>query len=1243
MMLTLIPHTPHAHRFQQRRTRVTTLLLIIFASLASLISLAPPMLAQTPQTSMRTLRGLVQTATPTGQTVALAGIPVVTTVVSGTLTSPTTRTDTLLTNNSGEYTLALTVTDPVQSVTARPLGVSVALPAPRPALQFSPAERSLSDAMQLSSAEIVIAPFLAQTFSVAGSVRLSATPDLAQLTREVATVTAQLLSGTPASVVAETTVQFVAGGALQRPFVFNNVLPGRYTLRTSFPRDSALQISPRDTSFALGNADLGTGAAGASTALVVNAVPVLPRIVGVVTFQGRPRPNTPVQIFLGETNTIMTTLTASDGSYSFTVATSGTWSVSIPIVGIPAFRIATVNWLRGPLTARADLDAEPTRYAITGTVNYDDQATSFVPMGSVATIRALSGVLPTLDTTIALVGGTSNGMLVLNARLPLGRYQITLAGTGAVFTPQTFTIQVTDQGAVLPAITAIPRYQTISGIVNEATNGTVRAVPGFTVSASSVGGNGATRLLFATTATTGADGRYTFRVPFSTYIVFINNRLNPLYEALPPNNYPNVLINGNDITLQPFVVVRTPPRPYAVTGLTALAAAPQQAPQQVPPAAPRGVFSLPGVVGAALEGVRLQAIQQGNGQVLSNSTSDANGRYTLAGVTSGTYIIRPVLTGFVFTPTERVVSVIDNNTTAPSFTATLAPTVFAGSIKTIREQGVGDVPVRVRVSRVNDEASLLLDSTIQANFQGNYSLTLEGLLPNQRITFTPQAALGVPSIPAMTSTMTSTIFAPPTRLVVAEPSLRAPAGSPAAAAGFLSLPEQNFRTLSTTGSVRLGTIVGQLVPSVRTQPVEGTVITDGTRSAVADDQGNFVIRNVPNGTYRLAVLKQGYRFRDPGAVVVSGLQQQRLPLVIFVFDGSTVNRPPVITRLPGNPAGTLRLSVGRPQLFRTSVADLDSNDILSASAIVEDPTIARVRLGRDSLIIDPLFEGNTAVTYIAHDNQGGFTTATVRVFVEPALDPPTTLVRAEPFNTNHNAAFVITREAVRRMIAQSIAAQTGSSLVSPKDIGLVAVGVGDELGAFNTRDECVGSVRLSGDEDVLTVWSEEPDSKVAGMLPNTKPRYELAATNPKRRTRTSAVYLLGDPGAGPLDRATIVSLTEALGSSVNTGSGGANTPNTMTGTSVQNSALAGGADAPRLAPNPTSSDFTLDYALESRTTLRCDLLNNYGQLIDTLVDAEQAPGRYRLRVNTSDLPSGLYLCRLQAGATFTTLRVMVIR
>ena len=77
-------------------------------------------------------------------------------------------------------------------------------------------------------------------------------------------------------------------------------------------------------------------------------------------------------------------------------------------------------------------------------------------------------------------------------------------------------------------------------------------------------------------------------------------------------------------------------------------------------------------------------------------------------------------------------------------------------------------------------------------------------------------------------------------------------------------------------------------------------------------------------------------------------------------------------------------------------------------------------------------------------------------------------------------------------------------------------------------------------------------------------------------------------------------------------------------------------------PNPFTFATTVSFQTEGGHTL-VQVFNTYGQVMNTLVDAEYAPGYYSVYYNGEHLPAGTYYCRLQNGVVQQVKTLIKVR
>jgi hypothetical protein len=81
------------------------------------------------------------------------------------------------------------------------------------------------------------------------------------------------------------------------------------------------------------------------------------------------------------------------------------------------------------------------------------------------------------------------------------------------------------------------------------------------------------------------------------------------------------------------------------------------------------------------------------------------------------------------------------------------------------------------------------------------------------------------------------------------------------------------------------------------------------------------------------------------------------------------------------------------------------------------------------------------------------------------------------------------------------------------------------------------------------------------------------------------------------------------------------------------------------APNPFSSSTLVRFRLRERTRVRADLVDVAGRKVATLLDDERSAGNHGIAVHAGqlDLASGVYFCRVSAGAETASERLVLTR
>ncbi len=78
-------------------------------------------------------------------------------------------------------------------------------------------------------------------------------------------------------------------------------------------------------------------------------------------------------------------------------------------------------------------------------------------------------------------------------------------------------------------------------------------------------------------------------------------------------------------------------------------------------------------------------------------------------------------------------------------------------------------------------------------------------------------------------------------------------------------------------------------------------------------------------------------------------------------------------------------------------------------------------------------------------------------------------------------------------------------------------------------------------------------------------------------------------------------------------------------------------------PNPFNPTTTIRYDVKQTGHLRLTIFNLLGQEVTRLVDKPHGPGSYTISWNAADLPSGIYLCRMEAQGFAMTRKVVLVK
>lgn len=78
-------------------------------------------------------------------------------------------------------------------------------------------------------------------------------------------------------------------------------------------------------------------------------------------------------------------------------------------------------------------------------------------------------------------------------------------------------------------------------------------------------------------------------------------------------------------------------------------------------------------------------------------------------------------------------------------------------------------------------------------------------------------------------------------------------------------------------------------------------------------------------------------------------------------------------------------------------------------------------------------------------------------------------------------------------------------------------------------------------------------------------------------------------------------------------------------------------------PNPFNPTTQISYQLPKNSFVNLTIYNSLGQIVETLVDKNQTTGYYTIEFNADNLPSGLYIYKIQAGNFFDIKKMILLK
>ena len=78
-------------------------------------------------------------------------------------------------------------------------------------------------------------------------------------------------------------------------------------------------------------------------------------------------------------------------------------------------------------------------------------------------------------------------------------------------------------------------------------------------------------------------------------------------------------------------------------------------------------------------------------------------------------------------------------------------------------------------------------------------------------------------------------------------------------------------------------------------------------------------------------------------------------------------------------------------------------------------------------------------------------------------------------------------------------------------------------------------------------------------------------------------------------------------------------------------------------PNPFNPSTTIQYAIPEQSFVKLVVYNLLGEEVSILVNEQKEPGIYEVKFNANQLPSGIYIYRMQTAKATFTKKLMLLK
>ncbi|MBN1348564.1 T9SS type A sorting domain-containing protein [candidate division KSB1 bacterium] len=195
---------------------------------------------------------------------------------------------------------------------------------------------------------------------------------------------------------------------------------------------------------------------------------------------------------------------------------------------------------------------------------------------------------------------------------------------------------------------------------------------------------------------------------------------------------------------------------------------------------------------------------------------------------------------------------------------------------------------------------------------------------------------------------------------------------------------------------------------------------------------------------------------------------------------------------------------------------------------------------------------------------------------------------------------------------------------------------GDEIGIFTPGGLCCGAAVWDGSNTSITIWGDDPQTPLTdGFLSDDRLEIRIWHKSDHREYTASVAFKEGTDSRYQPNGISV--LTELRAEQVFSGISG-----------DPEATLPGSFELYQNYPNPFNSRTIITYDIKLKTRISITIYNQAGQIVQTLVNVEQQPGRYAVvwdgsNISGQSAASGIYFYRIETPYFTCTKRLIFLK